>query len=96
MLLGEDHRGVEADDREAPGDVEDDLDDVLADRRRQEVELGRVVPREARAVVAVVDVALVAGLPIEALEDDGRVAVVPVVVLEDDPDARVGRQVRAR
>ena len=57
----------------------------------EEVELGRVVPREARAVVAVVDVSLVAGLAVEALEDDRRVAVVPVVVLEHDPDARIGR-----
>ena len=61
----------------------------------EEVELGGVVPREARAVVAVVDVALVAGLAVEPLEHDRGVAVVPVVVLEDDPDARVGRQVRA-
>ena len=61
----------------------------------EEVELGRVVPREARAVVAVVDVALVAGPAVEALEHDGRVAVVPVVVLEDDPDPLVGREVGA-
>ena len=60
----------------------------------EEVELRGVVPREARAVVAVVDVANVAGPAVDALEDDRRVAVVPVVVLEDDPDPRVGRQVR--
>ena len=60
----------------------------------EEVELGRVVPREARAVVAVVDVALVAARPIDPLEDDRRVAVVPVVVLEDDAHPRVGREVR--
>jgi hypothetical protein len=55
VALGEDHRGVEADDREAPGDVEDGADDLLADSRVEEVELRRVVPREAGAVVAVVD-----------------------------------------
>ncbi len=96
VLLGQDHRGVEADDREAPGDLEDRPDDLLADRRIEEVELGRVVPREARAVVAVVDVADVAAPAVEALEHDRRVAVVPVVVLEHDPDPLVGRQVRRR
>ena len=60
----------------------------LADGRGQEVELGGVVPREAGPVVAVVDVALVAGLAVEPLEHDRGIAVVPVVVLEDDPDAR--------
>ena len=39
------------------------------------VELGRVVPRERGAVVAVVDVALLAGLAVAPLEDDRRVAV---------------------
>ena len=96
VLLGEDHRRVEADDRELAGDVEDRLDDLLADRGVEEVQLGGVVPREARAVVAVIDVALVAGLPVEALEDDRRVGVVPVVVLEDDPDPRVARTGPAR
>ena len=88
VLLGEHHRGVEADDREPPRDVEDRLDDLLADVGIEEVELGRVVPREARAVVAVIDVALVAAPAVEALEHDRGVAVVPVVILEDDPDAR--------
>ena len=96
VLLGEDHRRVEADDRELAGDGEDRLDDLLADGGVEEVQLGGVVPREARAVVAVVDVALVAGLPVEALEDDRRVGVVPVVVLEDDPDPRIRRRGPAR
>ena len=48
---------------------------------------------KARAVVAVVDVALVAGGLVEALERDRRVGVVPVVVLEHDPDPRVVGQV---
>ena len=95
VLLGQHHRRVETDDRELAGDGEDRLDDLLAHGRVEEVQLGRVVPREARAVVAVVDVALVAGLAVEALEHDRRVGVVPVVVLEDDPDARVVRQIRA-
>ena len=32
VLLGQHHRGVEADDREPPRDVEDRLDHLLADR----------------------------------------------------------------
>ena len=67
---------------------------MLPDLRRQEVELGGVVPGKARAVVAVVDVALVARLAVDALEHDGRVGVVPVVVIEHDPHPRIGRQVR--
>ena len=66
VLLREDHRGVESDHREAPGDVEDRLDHGLADVGPEVVELGGVVPREARAVVAVVDVAPLAGRPCRA------------------------------
>jgi hypothetical protein len=95
VLLGEDHRGVEADDREVPRDVEDRPDDLLADARVEEVELRGVVPREARAVVAVIDVAGAPGRPVDPLEDDRGVAVVPVVVLEDDADAVVVREVGA-
>ncbi len=95
VLPGEDHRGVEADDREAPGNVEDGPDDLLANGRVEEVELRRVVPWEARPVVAVVDIADVAAPAVEPLEHDCRVAVVPVVVLEHDPDPLVRRQVRA-
>jgi hypothetical protein len=94
--LCEHHRRIEADHREAAGDVEDRPDDLLADPRLQEVELRCVVPGEARAVIAVVDEPLLAGCPVEPLEHDGRVAVVPVVVLEDDTGRLVGRQVRAR
>ena len=92
----EHHGGVEADDREAPGDVEDLPDDRLADVGLQVVELRGVVPGEARAVVAVIDVARLAARAVDALEDDGGVGRVPVVVLELDDDALVGREVRAR
>jgi hypothetical protein len=95
VLLGEHHGRVEADDRRAPGDVDDRADDLLAHLGLEEVELGGVVPRKRRAIVAVVDVARVAGPAVEALEDDRGVAVVPVVVLEEDPDALIGREVRA-
>ena len=95
VALGEDHRGVEADDRELPGDVEDRLDHRFADVGAEVVELGRVVPGEARPVVAVIDVALRAGRAVGALEDDRGVRPVPVVVLEDDGDPLVPGQVGA-
>src|SRR3954451_11553635 len=83
--LRQHHRGVEPDDREPLRDGDDGPDDLFADLRLEEVELRRVVPREARPVVAVVDEPLCAARPVEALEDDRGIAVVPVVVLEDDP-----------
>ena len=67
----------------------------LADLGLEVVQLGRVVPRRGRAVVAVVDVAGLVGRAVQAPEDDGRVAVVPVAVLQLDHHAGVGRQVRA-
>ena len=70
MSLGEDHRSVEADDREAPGDLEDLADDRLAHVGTEIVELRGVVPREARAVVAVIDVARLAGRAVDAPERD--------------------------
>ena len=93
VLLGEDHGRVEADDREAPGDGEDRLDDLFADGGVEEVQLRGVVPGKARPVVAVIDVAGVPGPAVEPLEHDRGVAVVPVVILEDDADALVRRQV---
>ena len=89
VLLREHHRGVEADDRELPGDVEDRLDDGLPNLGLEVVELGGVVPGKARPVVAVVDVALVAGPAVHALEDHSGVRAVPVMVLEEDPDSLV-------
>ena len=94
MALGEDHRGVEPDDREPPGHAQDRLDHRLADLGPEVVQLGRVVPRERGAVVAVVDEPDLAGCPIAPPEHDGGVARVPVVVLEEDLDGRIGRQVR--
>ena len=93
--LREDHRRVESDDRELPGDVQDRLDDRLASVCPQVVELGRVVPREARPVVAVVGETVLVGPAIEPPEDDRGVRRVVVVVIEKDADALVRRQVRA-
>ena len=56
MLLGQRHGGIETDDRELSGDMEDRLDHRLAHLRHQEIELRGVVPGHAGAVVAVIDV----------------------------------------
>ena len=96
VALGKDHRGVESDHRETAGDLEDRLDDRLADVGLEVVQLSRVVPGKARAVVAVVDVADVARRRVAALEDDRGVGVVPVVVFEADLHALVVGQVLAR
>jgi hypothetical protein len=61
----------------------------------QVVELRRVVPGHAGAVVAVVDVADVAGPGVGTLEYDGRVRGVPVVILDLDRDPLVVGQVAA-
>ena len=92
----QDHGGVEADDREAARHLEDLADDGLAHLGLEIVELGRVVPGEARAVVAVVDVARLAAGPVDALEDDRGVGRIPVVVFDLDDDAIVGGEVLAR
>ena len=90
------HGGVEADDVEAPGHLQDLADDRLADVSLEVVELCRVIPGEARAVIAVVDVADLTGRLVDALEDHRRVRRVPVVVLDLDDHAVVRREVRAR
>ena len=89
MPLGQGHGGVEADDRKQARHVQDGLDDLLAHRGIQVVELGGVVPGKAGAVVAVVDVAGLAGLAVAALEDDGGIGLLVVVVFDLDLDARV-------
>ncbi|MEY4070828.1 MAG: hypothetical protein RL721_1442 [Candidatus Eisenbacteria bacterium] len=95
VALRERHGGVEADDGEAPRDREDGLHDRFARGRVEVVELRGVVPRDAGAVVAVVDVARVAGVTVHASEHDGRVAAIPVVVLDAHRDALVVGQLGA-
>src|SRR5262245_17323686 len=86
----QDHGSVEADDRESPRDLEDLPDDGLAYLGLEIVQLRGVVPREARAVIAVVDVARLAASTIDAFENDGGIGRVPIVVLDldDDPVVR--------
>ena len=95
VAAGQGHRGIEADDRELAGDVEDGLDDGLAYLRLEVVELSRVVPGHARAVVAVVDEADAAGPVVGPLEDDSGVGRVPVVIFDLDGDPLIIREVAA-
>ena len=88
VALGQRHGRVEADDRKQPRDVQDGLDDLLAHRGVQVVELRGVVPGKAGAVVAVIDVARLAGAVVAAAEDDGGVGLLVVVVFDLDLDTR--------
>ncbi len=86
MLFRQGHGGVEADDREASGDLDNLLQYGGAYLGQQKVELRRVVPRQVGAVVAVVDESLPAVAVVDMTEGDRRVAVVPVAVLDEDAD----------
>ena len=57
MSLRQHHCRIEANDRELPRDVQNRLDDVLANLMFGVVELGGVVPGKSGAVVAVVYIA---------------------------------------
>jgi hypothetical protein len=70
VLLGQRHRGVEADHRRETRDVEDLLDDGFAHFGIQVVQLRGVIPRIAGAIVAVIDKARVAAPAIAAAKDD--------------------------
>ena len=93
VALGQRHGGVKADDRKQARHVQDGLDDLLAHRGIQVVELRGVVPRKAGAVVAVVDVAGLAGGLVAALKDDGGVGLLEVVVFNLDFDAAVAGEI---
>ncbi len=90
---GEDHGRVEADDGEVARHVEDALLDGLPRLGLEEVDLRRVAPGQARAVVAVVDVARLARGPVDAAEDHSGVAARVVMVLEPDLHAAVAGEV---
>jgi hypothetical protein len=87
VALGQGHGGIEADHRKQPRHVQDGLDDLLAHRRIEVVELRGVVPGKAGAVVAVVDVAGFAAGAVAAAKDHGGVGLLEVVVLDLDLDA---------
>ncbi len=82
--LGQGHGGVEADDGEVAGHVQDGLDDGLAHLRVQIVQLSGVVPGHGGAIVAVVDVLLAPCPAVQPLEDHGGVGAGVVVILYED------------
>ena len=95
VAAGEGHGGVEANDGEEARDVQDGLDDLFADGGAEVVQLCGVVPGEAGAVVAVIDVVDVAGAVVAAAEDDGGVGLFVVVVFDFDFDAVVVGEIGA-
>ena len=95
VALGQGHGGVETDDGKQARDVEDGLDDLLADGRVEVVELRGVVPGKAGAVVAVVDVAGFAAGFVAAAKDDGGIGLLEVVVFDLDFDAAVVGEIGA-
>src|SRR5690348_5180398 len=95
MPFGQRHGSVEANDREEARYVKDGLDYLLSNRGIQVVELRGVVPGEAGAVVAVIDVARLSGPLVAAAKDDGGVGLLEIVVFDFDFDAGVVREVGA-
>src|SRR5260370_7937252 len=57
MTFSQHHRGVEADDRKLPRNMQNGLDDVLSDLMFGVVELRGVIPREGCSIVPVIHVA---------------------------------------
>ena len=95
MLLGQRHGGVEANDREAARDLQDALDHGLAHLGIQVVQLCRVVPGIAGAVVAVINVARVAGPTVQPAKHHGRVGAIVVVIFDLDLHPAVVGQIGA-
>jgi hypothetical protein len=94
VVLGQGHRGVEANDRESPRDMQDRLNDGLAHFGFQIIQLRRVVPRITGAVVAVVDVTRLSGPAIRPPEDNGCVGALIIMVLDLDLHPVVIREIR--
>ena len=95
MALGQRHGSVETNDREEARDVENRLNDLLADSSVQVVELRGIVPGEAGAVVSVIDVAGFTAGFVAAAEDDRSIGLLEVVILNFDFDAAIVREIRA-
>ena len=93
VLLGQRHRRVKADDGRTPRHAQDRLDHSLAHVRIEVVELRRVIPGHARAIVAVIDVARVASPVIDAFEHHSSIGAIIVMILEVNAHARVAAQI---
>jgi len=94
MPLRERHSGVKTNHGEHARHMQNGLDQMLAHRRIQIIELRRVIPRKAGAVIAVIDVAHLAGGAVAAAKDHGRIGLVIIVALNLNLDAAIGRKIR--
>ena len=95
VTLCEGHSGVEADDREETGHMQDGLDHLFTHCGVQVVQLGGVVPRKARAIIAVIDVSCLPRCPVTPAKHDRCVGLLVVVAFDLDLHTRVLRQVGA-
>ena len=95
VAFGQGHGGIKANDGKKARHVQNGLDHLLTHRRIQVVELRRVVPGKAGAVVAVIDVASLATLPVAPLEDHGSIRLVEIMVLNFYFDAPVVGEIGA-
>src|SRR5260370_38248429 len=95
MPLCQRHRRIETNDRKQPRYIKDGLYDLLAHCGIQIVELRCVVPGKAGAIVAVIDVAGVAGVSIVATEDYCSVGLLKVVIFNFDFDSAIMRKIGA-
>ncbi len=93
VALGERHCSIEPDDGKQPRHIQNGLDYLLAHRWIEVVELSSVIPGKAGAVVAVVDVARVAGMLVAAAKHHCRIGLLEVMVFNLDLDASVVRKI---
>src|SRR5215213_6253279 len=93
MLFRQRHRSVEANNRELARDMQDGLDHTLAHLGAEIIKLGSVVPGHAGAVVAMVNIALLAGPAIDALEYYRRIAAIVIMIFEIDSDSLIPRKI---
>ncbi len=87
--FGKGHGGIEADNREATCNFENGLNNSLPRFRVKKIQLCRIVPGHAGAVVAVIDVAHLTGMSVHPFENYGGVAVIPVAVFYVKTDTSV-------
>ena len=89
MPLGQCHGRVKADHRKQTRHMQNGLNHLLAHRWIQVIELRSVVPGKAGAVVAVIDEARLARVPVAPLEDHCGVCLLEVVVVNLDLHAAI-------
>src|ERR1700682_1159685 len=93
MAFGQHHRGVEADDRKLPRNMQNGLDDVLSALMFGVVELRGLRPREGCSIVPVIHVARSSVAVMAETEDYSRVGLVVVMIFNLYLDAAIGGKV---